>query len=72
MESFGRKLQQARKQKRMTQQQVANQLGINRSTYTYYELGKSNPDLERLYRLSRLLEVSADWLLSPEDTEATK
>ena len=32
----------------LTQQQVADRLKIERSTYTYYETGKTKPDISRL------------------------
>ena len=57
------KLRFYRIQSELTQQQVANQLNIDRSTYTYYETGKSLPTLETFIKLARVFNVSPDILL---------
>ena len=51
-----------RKSRGLTQQQVASKLGIDRTTYTKYETGSSEPGFEMLIRLSQLLGVSLDAL----------
>ncbi len=56
-------LRYARKQCGYTQQQVAEFLGINRSSYTYYEVGHNAVPVELLPGLSKLFGVSVDWLL---------
>lgn len=56
-------LRYARKQCGYTQQQVADFLGINRSSYTYYEAGHNALPLDLLPGLCKLFGVSADWLL---------
>lgn len=61
---FGENLKSARLRAGLTQLQVAEALGITASTYCGYETGKRQPDLSRLRRLSHLLHVSADALLS--------
>lgn len=43
-----------------TQQNIADMLGINRSTYTCYETGKTRPDLEFIAYLSKLYDVSVE------------
>ncbi len=52
-----------------TQQQVADYLQISRSTYTYYETGKTEPDLENIKKLAKLFGVSVEELL--EDTPSS-
>lgn len=54
----------ARKQCGFTQQQVADFLGVNRSSYTYYETGHTQVPVELLAPLGRLFGVSVDWLLT--------
>ena len=56
-------LKQARKNKGMTQTEVAKALGINQNTYSYWENGKTKIDNESLAKLSDLFEVSIDYLL---------
>lgn len=46
-----------------TQQTIAQALGVVRSTYTYYETGKTAPDPETLVKLARIFGVSIDQLL---------
>ena len=41
-----------------TQQQVANILNIDRSTYSYYETGKTVPDINTVIKLSKIFNVS--------------
>lgn len=52
-----------------TQQQVANALGIDRSTYTYYETGKTTPDIKTIFKLVKIFNVSISELLESEDRE---
>lgn len=42
----------------MTQQQVAEKLGVDRSTYTYYETGKTNVDVKTLLKLADIFHAS--------------
>jgi len=47
----------------LTQKQIADLLNIDRSTYTYYETGKTVPDVETLKKLSRLYYITLDTLV---------
>lgn len=60
---FGEILKTLRKSKNLSQGEVADFLGIDRSTYTKYELGKI-PDVSVIARLSAYYNVSADGILS--------
>ena len=61
--SFGEKLRAARESKGYTQQQVADHMGIDKSTYCGYETGKRQPDVQKIKLLSKFLGVSGDDLL---------
>ena len=50
----------------MSQQQVADLLNIDRSTYGYYELGKTQPPYRVLIKLKKLYDVTYDELFEPE------
>ena len=50
-----------------TQQQVADALNIERSTYTYYETGKTTPDISTIIKLSKIFNVSYVDILENED-----
>lgn len=47
----------------VTQQEVASAIGVDRSSYAYYESGKVQPSLETLIDLARYFRVSVDYLL---------
>ena len=47
----------------LTQGEIAELLNIDRSTYTYYESGKTEPSLETLKKLAGILGVSVDRLV---------
>ena len=59
---FSENLIKLRKNLGYTQQQVAAKLGSDRTTYTKYETGVSEPSFEMLIRLSQLLGISLDEL----------
>jgi len=50
-----------------TQQQIANVLNIDRSTYAYYETGKTFPDINTFFALARIFNVDILDILEPED-----
>ena len=63
---FGNRLRDLRRQIHMTQQEVADQLQIHRTTYTKYETGVVAPDRQALVTLAQLFNVSVDTLLGCE------
>ncbi len=60
------KLRELRVNSGYTQQQVADVLDCSRSTYTYYETGKTSPDLPTLILLAKIFNVSIAELLEEE------
>ncbi len=50
-----------------SQQQIADKLNIHRATYSYYELGRTEPSSDNLVRLSRIFNVSLNALLDVRD-----
>lgn len=65
---IGVKLKEARIQRKWTQDYVASQLQVSRSTISSWEVGRTYPDLESLVRLSNLFEISLDTLLREDHT----
>lgn len=61
---FHEKLQQLRKQKELTQEQLAQQLFVSRTAVSKWESGRGYPNLESLKDISRLFSISIDELLS--------
>ena len=50
-----------------TQEAVASAINVNRVTVANWENGNSNPDIELLAPIARLLNISLDTLLSFHD-----
>lgn len=63
------RLKAARKKCKLTQQQVADLLKLDRSTYSYYELGTINPSIEALKTLTAIYKVDMDWLVGNERSD---
>ncbi|RZI50274.1 helix-turn-helix transcriptional regulator [Aeribacillus composti] len=70
--NYGDRLKKLRESKRLSQQQLADKLNINRSTYARYELGQTQPDFETLEKLADFFEVSIDYLLGRTDDPSNK
>lgn len=64
---FGERLRKHRIRLELTQQTVAEKLNVDRSTYSYYELGRTTPSIGTLYELTRLFGVSADELIDKDE-----
>lgn len=63
---FSSRLKQARQQKGLTVNQVAEMLDLSYNGYSQYERGMREPPLWILSNLAKILDVSADWLLGIE------
>lgn len=64
--SFQENLRAYRLQRGYTQQDVADRLGVTKSTYCGYETGKRKPDVAKIKELARILGCSADVLLGTQ------
>ena len=60
-----------RKQQGYTQQEMAEKLGISRSTYTNYEKGNRTPDYALLEKISDILDCSLDELFGRKNPYVT-
>ncbi|QQR31237.1 helix-turn-helix transcriptional regulator [Acutalibacter muris] len=65
-EDLATKLKRYRLQVGFTQKNVAEILNVSRSTYTYYELGKTSPDPATLNRIARLFGLSVEEFFEDE------
>lgn len=64
MESaFAKRLKSVRKESKKTQQEMADMLGVRRSTYGEYERGKIVPPFDKMEKLASYFKVSVDWLV---------
>ncbi|MCR1993497.1 helix-turn-helix domain-containing protein [Bacillus subtilis] len=67
--NFSTKIKKLREEKKMKQQEVADKLGIARTTYASYEQGKREPDHETLIKIADYYNVTIDFLLREESQE---
>ena len=64
---IGSKIKAARVEKKFTQEQVAEVLGVSRQTISNWENGKSYPDIISVIIMSECYGVSLDYLLKGEE-----
>ena len=69
MVEFGEQLRRAREKTGLTQQTLAEKLYVTRQTVSHWECGDRYPDLLTTKRLSDILEVSLDDLLSGNEMD---
>lgn len=67
MTTFGARLKQARTNKKLTQNDVADKLGIDFTTISKYENNRSEPDNQILREMASMYEVTLDWLISGQE-----
>jgi transcriptional regulator with XRE-family HTH domain len=65
---FKDKLPVIRKERGLSQEALAEIIGISRQAVAKWELGQGYPDIENLIRLSNLFRISIDRLVKPEDS----
>lgn len=71
METFGQRLSRIRKERNLTQQEIADRFNISAQAVSKWENDITSPDLDSLVILSEMLQVSVDELLGKEKKEAT-
>ena len=70
MVEFGNKLRQLRKEKNLSQKQLATLIGVQNSIISFYELGDRTPSPDVIKKLAVALHVSSDYLLGIEKNES--
>lgn len=68
--SFGENLKTVRKQRNVTQEQLAEMLDVSRQAISKWESDSGYPETEKLVLLSQKLDVSIDYLLNDESNIA--
>ena len=64
---FNEKLQELRKQKGLTQEQLAAELFVSRTAVSKWESGRGYPGIDSLKAIAKLFSVTVDELLSREE-----
>lgn len=70
METLGIRLKQLRKENRITQQQLADAIGVSKTSVIYWEKDENLPKHESLMALARVLKTTPNWLLSGKEDQA--
>ena len=63
MSTFSNNIKSIMLSKNLTQKQLAQMLGITERAYQYYEAGTREPNVDTLINISKVLDVSIDYLL---------
>jgi len=70
---FAQRLKELRKEKNMTQVQLAEALGVSKGTVAMWEIGKREPNYEPLNALSGVFDRGIDYILGySEDASSAK
>lgn len=67
--NFGIKLQVLRKDKRLSQEALAEQLGVSRQAVSKWERGEGYPEMDTIIMISNLFGVTLDYLMKDNDDE---
>lgn len=64
--NFSDKLQILRKNKGLTQEELADKLNVSRAAVAKWEAGQSYPDIANLIQLSEMMNVTVDYLVKDQ------
>lgn len=68
--NLGERLYNLRKSKGLSQENVAESLGVSRQTISKWETNQTTPDFDKIVPLCRLYEITTDELLTGEKSNA--
>lgn len=72
MSIFSERLKECRTQKGLTQEQLANEIGITKNSIFCYENDRREPGIDILTNLASTLDVTADYLLGLSDNRTNE
>lgn len=64
MENIGNRIKKLRKKVGLTQETLAVKIGIQRASVASYEVGKTNPSHKNLEKISKIFNVSMEYLIN--------
>lgn len=70
--AFKDRLKEARLSRGLTQEQIAKQIGVAKSTFTGYEKGNSEPSILTISKIMNVLKVDANFLWQDETNSLTE
>ncbi|MBD5466103.1 MAG: helix-turn-helix transcriptional regulator [Lachnospiraceae bacterium] len=66
---LSQKIYELRKTNKLSQEQLAEKVGVSRQSISKWESGETLPELERLVALSQVFNVSTDYMLLSKDVD---
>ena len=69
---LSQRLRAIRLEHNLTQKNIADVLGVDRTTYTLYETGATSPSPDTLYKLSRMYDVTVGYLMGVEENHPVR
>ena len=69
---IGQRIRDLRKQKRMSQTELAKSAGVSQTTVTAWETGKAEPSSSAVSKLADIFNVTTDYLLGRPNKQETK
>lgn len=70
-DNFNENLKEARLRSGISQKDLAENIGVAKSTYSLYESGKREPNVDTIKKIASSLNVSADTLLGIDNEPTT-
>ena len=67
MSTFAQRIKELRRERKLKQQQLADQFSIKLRTYQGYEYGESYPEVAKLIAIADYFDVSLDYLVGRSD-----
>lgn len=64
----GKRIKQARELAGLTQERLAEIIGVSRTAVVRWESGETDPTIDHLIAMTKVLKVSADFLLGTSDS----
>lgn len=69
---LGNKIKELRRQKKLTQAQLAEKLNVTRSAVALWEIDNTDPDLENVIAIADFFDITTDYLLGVTDDAGRK
>ncbi|MBR5273272.1 MAG: helix-turn-helix transcriptional regulator [Clostridia bacterium] len=70
--TFAERIKLMRTRMGLTQAQVADAIGAERTTYTYYEKGRNEPSMDRLVLLAKIFGTDVGTLVGENDIPSSE
>lgn len=67
--TLAEKIYELRKTNKLSQEQLAEKIGVSRQSISKWESGETLPELERVVALSEVFDVTTDYLLKSKDVD---